>query len=295
MKKQILVLSMLAALTACGEEDTGIAKDYYDGTTTPAVISATNAEDVLTEVVGSSSSGDAFSASSSGVGFKMMNKLAHNAPSLEETLTVLFSGGTLDGDCASGGGTMTVAISETRYDVTYKDFCVDNGDSTETTTNGSIKAGASKAVIDLTVTEGEDVAMSYGEMTTSVADDGTVTETIDFSMSSTASGITKSMKLDNFKVVTTDSPATMAMSGRIYSSDMDGYVDIDTTTAFAGSYFDSSSFFSNDITAGEAVITAGTSEVTLSVTADNQCSVTFDAEGDGTLELDQTEDCSNYF
>ncbi|MDH5546964.1 MAG: hypothetical protein OEZ43_15340 [Gammaproteobacteria bacterium] len=283
MKKQLIALSIVAALSACGEEE---MPNYYTGATTAAPVTVDNVDTIVAAVEDGGSMSDAFDGMFGGSNLKAMRKSVIHA----REMTGDIGSYTENGDC---GGTMTFSATETSGSVTFSNYCEPEG-TVEYVTNGSIVMSGSVAsdgssssfsyTMDLQVSDGTNTSKSAGTMSMLMDNTGKMTLILNLTANDGASG--DSVKLENYEIVL-DSFVFVSTAGNLCSSEIEGCVTVSTPVEFVGTLF-------GGYTAGTLRIAAGTATIDIVVNNSGQCDLTADVNGDGSELVQETQNCSNY-
>lgn len=254
MVKRIILAALCSVfIIACGGgggSSSGGSNSIYSGTTTQATIDSSNASNLTTDSYKSlgsidSSSDSASSSLKPGIGIP-----APLAAPLAKVAEVMaggprFATATSPGNC---GGTLTIdstgSTGAKTVTMAYSNYCLSLF-GVSFTTNGTVVATGASTAYTVTFTSysvtlsGTTVALS-GTVGVSGSVTGTVTtatSTVNLEMSSSGTGGSYSVKMENVAIAATvdssTSGYTSSISGKFYYSTA-GYVTLSTPTTISG-------------------------------------------------------------
>lgn len=261
-KSLIISATLVTLLTGCGgssDSSSGISQISYSGVKTPATISADNSEELasssaaVTNSLVSNENTDAlpFGISTNNQSVKagkMVNSLINNVrSSMTESSNLPI--GITEEQVGSCGGTATGTGSESKFKVTFNNYC-DEGvtiNGTVTTSYSESSSSWSTKNITLTSTDGTMTFSGKGTCTYTETSD-TETETCNQSIKVTANGITNSASFTevcvtsyspSYQEICTESEFIKADNGKTYQVE-DSSVEGDNTNGWdvEGTFYD---------------------------------------------------------
>lgn len=279
MKNYIFAFSIVLGFSACSESET---IDYYTGETGPAIVTTENAAVIANIAIGA----DLFM-------YDFLDPLRSEKLSIRSTdeaksLLDGKQGGSVDGDC--GGTVMLIVVNPiAESSIKFNDFCQVVGVD-QIVINGSISTKFSSdfsstiTTIDMTTKEDTHIVSVAGNLSFEVDLEAGVKYMMNLSSHDSDGDV--SIKLENYSFVGGTEPNSF--SGRVYSSKISGYVDIETPATFA------SESPGGAFTSGKMTFTAGTAEITIEAVGDGDCNLSADIDGSGAVVVIETEGCDHY-
>lgn len=261
-KSLIISAALVTLLTGCGgssDSSSGVSQISYSGVKTPATISADNSEDlasssaaVTNSLISNDNSDDlpfgiATNTQSAKAG-KTVNTIIGQVRSNLSDSSNLPMGITenINGSC---GGTANASGSETKYKVTFNNFCEDGITLNGTVSGSETDSSSSWSSKNVSITTADGTMTFSGSGTCSYTEtEDTETETCTTNMTVTANGMTNSSSFTevcvssyspSYQEICTESEFIKADNGKTYQVE-DSSVEGDNTNGWnvEGTFYD---------------------------------------------------------